>query len=81
MADYSRYKIEILKRMREKAYNRYYDLTTRQSAADNWGNGMRLAKLPQEKAWEMAKERYEMIEAEIRRRNGGKNEKGFNYNT
>ena len=72
MADYSRYKIETLERMREKAYNRYYDLTTRQSTADNWGNGMRLAKLPQEKAWERAKERYEMIEAELKRRNGGK---------
>lgn len=70
MADYSRYKTETLMRMREKAYDRYYDLTTRQSAADNWGNGMRLARLPQEKAWERAKERYDAIEAELKRRKG-----------
>lgn len=70
MADYSRYKTGTLERMREKAYDRYYDLTTRQSAADNWGNGMRLAKLPQEKAWESAKERYETIDAELKRRKG-----------
>ena len=68
MVDYSRYKTGTLERMREKAYNQYYDLTTRQSAADNWGNGMRLAKLPHEKAWERAKERYEAIEAELKRR-------------
>lgn len=70
MADYSRYKTETLMQMREKAYDRYYDLTTRQSAADNWGNGMRLARLPQEKAWERAKERYDAIEAELKRRKG-----------
>ena len=70
MADYSRYKTETLERMREKAYDRYYDLTTRQSTAYNWGNGMRLAKLPQEKAWERAKERYEAIEAELKLRKG-----------
>lgn len=67
MADYSRYKTETLKKMRDKAYDKYYKLTIKPSG--NWGDGMRLSKLPQEKAWERAKERLDAIEKELELRN------------
>lgn len=66
MADYSRYKTETLKRMREAAWEKY--LAENSKPAGNWGDGMRLTKLPQCKAWERAKERYESICEELKRR-------------
>ncbi len=65
MADYSRYKTETLKKMRESAYEKYCYETTKPTSADNWGNGMRLAKLPQQKAWERARERLYAIDREL----------------
>lgn len=64
MADYSRYKTETLIKMREKAYDKYYELTIKPSG--NWGDGMRLSKLPQHKKWERAKERLDAIDAYFR---------------
>lgn len=66
MADYSRYKTETLIKMREKAYDKYYELTIKPSGT--WGDGMRLSKLPQHKKWERAKERLDAIDAELERR-------------
>lgn len=65
MANYSRYKTDTIQKMRDKAYEKYCYETTRTSSADNWENGMRLAKLPHERAWEKAKERYESLEKEL----------------
>lgn len=67
MPDYSRYKTETLKKMREKAYEKYHAETSKPNG--NWGDGMRLAKLPSLSAWEKARERYYAIDAEIQRRN------------
>jgi len=47
MADYSRYKIETLNKIRDAAYEKYYSETIKPYG--NWGDGMRLAKLPQYK--------------------------------
>lgn len=66
MANYSRYKTETLKKMRVKAWEKYYAETSKPGG--NWGDGMRLAKLPQNRAWEKTKERYEAICAELRKR-------------
>lgn len=66
MADYSRYKTETLIRMREKAWEKYRIETTKTTG--NWGDGMRRAKLPDFKAWEKAKERYDAICAELDKR-------------
>lgn len=66
MADYSRYKTETLERMKETAWEKY--LAEASKPAGNWGDGMRLAKLPSFKAWERAKERYEAICAELDKR-------------
>ena len=65
MADYSRFKTDTLKKMREKAYEKYCYETTKPTGANNWGSGMRLAKLPQEKAWERARERLDAIDREL----------------
>ena len=65
MADYSRFKTDTLKKMREKAYEKYCYETTKPTSADNWGNGMRLAKLPQQKAWERSRERLDAIDREL----------------
>lgn len=66
MADYTRYKTETLKRMCFAAQEKYYNETMKPSG--NWGDGMRLSKLPEHKAWERAKARYEAICAELERR-------------
>lgn len=66
MADYSRYKTETLKKMRDVALEKYYSETVKPSG--NWGDGMRLSKLPQLKTWERAKARYDAICAELNRR-------------
>ncbi len=66
MADYSRYKTETLKKMLDTAKARYYAET--EKPCGNWGDGMRRSRLPQNKAWERAKDRYEAICAELNRR-------------
>lgn len=66
MADYSRYKTETLKKMCDAAWEKYYRETTKPSG--NWGDGMRLSKLPQLKTWERAKAQYDAICAELNRR-------------
>ncbi|MCI8403383.1 MAG: hypothetical protein HFE49_00610 [Clostridia bacterium] len=66
MADYSRYKTETLKKMRDRAWDKYCIETSK--PCGNWGDGMRLAKLPQHKAWEKARMRLNEIDAELARR-------------
>lgn len=66
MADYSRYKTETLKKMEVAAWEKYWALTLAPSG--NWGDGMRLSKLPSQKSWERARERYYAIQAELERR-------------
>ncbi len=66
MADYGRYKTETLERMREAAWEKYSAEASK--PAGSWGDGMRLAKLPQCKAWERARERYIAICAELEKR-------------
>lgn len=69
MADYSRYKTETLEKMRDKAFNKYYELTTDSGFSNlGWGAGMRLSKLPQDKEWEKAKERLDVIDKELEKR-------------
>lgn len=67
MADYSRYKTATLERMRAAAWEKYYAETMK--PCGNWGDGMRLSKLLQNKKWEKAKERYEAICRELEKRN------------
>ena len=66
MADYSRYKTDTLKRMKEKAYEKYAALNSQEDVG--WGAGMRYAKLPSLAAWEKARERYYAICAELEKR-------------
>lgn len=66
MADYSRYKLETLWKMRERAQEKYEQEVMK--PVGNWGDGMRLAKLPSVKSYERAKERLDAINEEIRRR-------------
>ena len=66
MADYSRYKTETLKKMLDKAEEKLYQETMKPSG--NWGDGMRLAKLPSITSWERAKERVSAIKDELKRR-------------
>lgn len=66
MADYSRYKNETLKKMHEKAEEKYFQENAK--PCGNWGDGMRLSKLPSISAWEKAKQRLDDINAEIAKR-------------
>lgn len=66
MADYSRYRTETLKKMRDRAWEKYYAET--QKSPGGWGDGMRLSRLPMLKSWERAKGRYEAIDRELKRR-------------
>ncbi len=69
MADYSRYKTETLEKMRDKAFDKYYELTTNSGSSNlGWGAGMRLSKLPQDKEWEKARQKLNAIEKELERR-------------
>lgn len=70
MADYRRYKTETLKKMRVAAWEKYYAETMK--PCGNWGDGMRLSKLPQNKTWERAKARYEAICVELEKRTDDK---------
>lgn len=66
MPDYSKYKTETLIKMSSAAWEKYYNLTI--TSSGNWGDGMRLSKLPQNRKWEKAKEKYENIEKELEKR-------------
>ena len=66
MADYSRFKTPTLLKMRESAYQRYVKETVK--PVGNWGDGMRLAKLPSVSAWDKARTRLSEIDAELARR-------------
>lgn len=77
MVDYTKYKTETLIKMRDRAWEKYYNLTIKPTG--NWGDGMRLSKLPQNKEWERAKERFDSIEKELKKREQKKNEKSKDY--
>lgn len=66
MADYSRYKTETLKKMRDAAWAKYYSETTK--PGDGWGAGFRHWKLREHKGYEQAKARYDAICEELNRR-------------
>ena len=70
MADYTRYKTETLLKMLDQAERKYVELTMKPKG--NWGDGMRLSKLPSIDAWDRARERYYAIKEELdrRKRNG-----------
>ena len=70
MADYTRYKTATLKKMLRQAEEKYYAETVK--PCGNWGDGMRLAKLPSMKAYERARDRYYAIKKELdcRKANG-----------
>ena len=68
MADYSRYKKATLSKMQEKAWQKYKAET--EKPGEGWGAGMRKARLCDNKTWERAKERYEAISKELKRRGG-----------
>lgn len=59
MADYSRYKTKTLETMLDKAETKDIELTSK--PIGNWGDGMRLSKLPSVTAWERNRERIEEI--------------------
>lgn len=69
MADYSRYKTETLEKMKDKAWEKYRLETIK--PIGNWGDGMRLSRLPKCRAWERAKERYDTICKELKKRKTG----------
>lgn len=52
-----------LKKMLAKAAERYVTLTLK--PCGNWGDGMRLSKLPSVTAWERARDRVQELKAEI----------------
>ena len=66
MADYSRYKVETLQKMRERAQEKYEQEVMK--PVGNWGDGMRLAKLPSITGYERAKERLDAINKAIQKR-------------
>lgn len=66
MANYSRYKTATLEKMCEAAWEKYRAETVKPGG--NWGDGMRLSKLPRNRAWELARERYEAIRKELKKR-------------
>lgn len=66
MADYSRYKLETLQKMRDRAQEKYDQEVIK--PVGNWGDGMRLAKLPSITGYERAKERLDAINKEIQKR-------------
>ena len=66
MADYSRYKTETLEKMLKKAWEEYKKET--EKPGEGWGAGMRKARLCDYKGWEKAKNRYDAIRAELRKR-------------
>ena len=66
MADYSRYRTETLEKMFDTANEKYYQEVMK--PVGNWGDGMRLSKLPRCAAYERARARVEEIGKELARR-------------
>ena len=63
MADYSRYKLETLQKMRERAQEKYEQEVMK--PVGNWGDGMRLAKLPSIAGYESEWEWERNVEKEL----------------
>lgn len=63
------YSVETLEKMQSKAWDKYYELTNK--PCGNWGDGMRLSKLPQNKAWEKAREKYYKLEEAVKLKRQG----------
>ena len=57
------YSLKTLEKMREKAYEKYYQETIKPHG--NWGDGMRLSKLPTLSAWEKARKRLAELDEAI----------------
>ena len=57
------YSLATLEKMREKAYEKYCKETVK--AHGNWGDGMRLSKLPSLAAWEKARTRLAELDEAI----------------
>lgn len=68
MVDYSRYKTETLKKMREAAWEKY--CAEVEKPGDGWGAGFRHWKLRNYRGFMQARDRYYAIVAEINRREG-----------
>lgn len=74
------YSLKTLQKMLSKAESRLYEETKK--PCGNWGDGMRLSKLPQCRAWEKAydgvqelKKQIENKKSETENKTNGKNEK------
>ena len=57
------YSLATLEKMREKAYEKYCKETAKPHG--NWGDGMRLSKLPSLAAWEKARTRLAELDEAI----------------
>ena len=57
------YSLKTLEKMLERAKEKYEKETVKPHG--NWGDGMRLSKLPSLKAWERARERVQELETAI----------------
>ena len=57
------YSLKTLEKMREKAYEKYCKETVKPHG--NWGDGMRLSKLPSLSAWEKARQRLAELDEAI----------------
>lgn len=66
MADYTRYKTETLKKMRDAAWEKY--CAELEKPGDGWGAGFRHWKLRDYKGFEKSRDRYYAICAELKRR-------------
>lgn len=64
--DLTRYKDDTLQKMLSKAETTYTELTLK--PIGNWGDGMRLSKLPSIVKWDRAQQRVRDIKKEIARR-------------
>ena len=60
------YSLKTLEKMLEMAKEKYYSETSK--PCGNWGDGMRLSKLPQYKAWERARDRACELEKAIQKK-------------
>ena len=57
------YSLKTLEKMREKAYEKYCKETVKPNG--NWGDEMRISKLPSLAAWEKARERLAELDEAI----------------
>ena len=66
MADYRRYKTETLEKMLAKAWAKYKKEI--EKPGEGWGAGMRKSRLCEYKGLDKARDRYDAIRAELRKR-------------